>query len=155
MKQFLKKKLVDPLKEYLKSGTSPHKLAQGIAWGLVLGLIPFIGINTALCAGVAIIFRINMGVIQLVNYFVYPLQLALFLPFIKLGIYLFGIGDIPYPLETVWQRLQTNFIETIGDIWMANMSGIVLWLIVAPLLYYSGYYLGKVAIGKLVIKEEE
>lgn len=139
---------------FIKTGTSPSKLALGMAWGVVLGIIPLIGINTLLCALVAFVFRINMGVIQLVNYFVYPLQLILFVPFIKLGIYLFGANPVPYPLEDIWDRLQINFIETLGDIWMANLFGVFIWLVISPLLYGLTYTGSKYLINK-VYKEEE
>jgi uncharacterized protein (DUF2062 family) len=128
---------------------SPSKLGLGMAWGLVLGIIPLIGISTLLSAIVAFVFRINMGVIQLVNYLVYPLQLLLFVPFIKLGIYSFGANPLPYPIEEIWSRLQTNFLYTISDIWLTNLLGILVWLIISPILYMATYFGSKYLINKI------
>ncbi len=149
MKIFTHNKLIKPLVGYIKTGTSPTKISMGMAWGLVLGIIPLLGVNTILCAIVAFVFRINMGVIQLVNYFVYPLQLVLFIPFIKLGIYTFGGNPMPYPYEEIWGRLQVNFVDTLGDIWEANLYGILIWLAISPLSYGATYVVSKYAIGKM------
>lgn len=154
MKEFFNSKLIKPLLGFIKTGTSPTKLALGMAWGIVLGIIPLIGINTLLCILVAFVFKINMGVVQLVNYFVYPLQLILFIPFIKVGIYLFGKNTLSYPLEDIWDRLQVNFIETLGDIWMVNLFGIFIWLAISPLLYQLTYMGSKYLINR-VYKEEK
>jgi len=134
---------------------SPTKLALGIALGFVIGIIPVVGITTALCAVLAYIFRINMAVVQLANYIVYPLQVIFFIPFIKFGIYVFGVNPLPYPIDTVWDRLQSNFMETIGDIWWANLFGVLIWLVIAPLLYLLLFLSFKYFINKLYKEEKE
>ena len=141
MKAYFQTRLIQPLVGFLRTGMSPGKLATGISLGFVLGIIPFVGITTVLCAIVAYILRINMAVIQLVNYIVYPLQIILFIPFIKLAIYLFGVNPMPYPIEIVWDRLESDFLQTIGDIWLANLFGVLLWLGIAPFLF-MGVFLG-------------
>ena len=133
---------------------SPTKLASGIALGFVLGIIPFVGVTTLLCAILAYLFRINMAVVQLVNYIVYPLQVILFIPFIKLGEYIFQMNPLPYPIEVIWSRLQSNFLETIGEIWWANLLGILIWLLLAPLLYMAIFLSSKYLIKKFY-KENE
>lgn len=154
MKVFFYTKLILPLLSFLKTGMSPTKLAAGIALGFVIGIIPFVGITTILCGVLAYVFRINIGVVQLVNYVAYPLQITLFIPFIKLGIHLFGVNPLPYPLESIWDKLRSDFLETIGDIWLANFYGILIWLIVAPLLYLLIFMSSKYLIKKMH-KEEK
>ena len=154
MKTFFYTKLIQPLLSFLKTGMSPTKLASGIALGFVLGIIPFVGVTTLLCAILAYLFRINMAVVQLVNYIVYPLQVILFIPFIKLGEYIFQMNPLPYPIEVIWSRLQSNFLETIGEIWWANLLGILIWLLLAPLLYMAIFLSSKYLIKKFY-KENE
>jgi uncharacterized protein (DUF2062 family) len=69
----------------LQRGTAPQRLAFALALGFVLGCIPVIGIPTALCAMVAVLFRLNLPAIQAANYIAMPLQVALIVPFIRLG----------------------------------------------------------------------
>ena len=69
----------------LQRGIAPRRLALTLALGFVLGCIPIIGIPTALCAMVALLFRLNLPAIQAANYAAMPLQVALIVPFVRLG----------------------------------------------------------------------
>ena len=70
---------------------SSEAIALCISVGLVLGLFPVFGVPTALCALAAVVLRLNMPALQAVNYLVYPLQIALFAPFIHVGDWLFRL----------------------------------------------------------------
>lgn len=65
---------------------TPEVLALCLAFGLVLGVFPVYGIPTLLCAGVAVLLRLNFPALQLVNMLSSPLQFALFMPFHRLGV---------------------------------------------------------------------
>jgi uncharacterized protein (DUF2062 family) len=69
----------------LRLGISPRRLALTLALGFVLGCIPVIGIPTALCAIVALLFRLNLPTIQAANYAAMPFQVALIVPLARLG----------------------------------------------------------------------
>lgn len=69
----------------LKQGVSPQRLALTLAVGFAIGCIPLIGIPTALCAIVALAFRLNQPAIQAANYAAMPFQVALLIPFVRLG----------------------------------------------------------------------
>ena len=56
-----------------------------LALGFAVGCIPVIGIPTVLCAGLALALRLNLPAIQAANYAAMPLQLALIVPFVRLG----------------------------------------------------------------------
>jgi uncharacterized protein (DUF2062 family) len=70
---------------WLRQGVSPRRLALTLALGFAIGCIPVIGIPTALCAGLALALRLNLPAIQAANYAVMPVQLALIIPFVRLG----------------------------------------------------------------------
>lgn len=76
---------VERLRLFLVQGISPRRLALTLSIGFVLGCIPVIGIPTGLCALVALAFRLNQPAIQVANYAAMPFQLALFVPFLRLG----------------------------------------------------------------------
>jgi uncharacterized protein (DUF2062 family) len=77
---------------WLRQGISPQRLALTLALGLAIGCFPVMGIPTALCALLAVVFGLNLPVIQAANYAVMPLQLALIVPFVRMG-RLFGFGS--------------------------------------------------------------
>jgi uncharacterized protein (DUF2062 family) len=70
---------------WLGQGISPRRLALTLALGFAIGCIPVIGIPTVLCATLALALRLNQPAIQVANYAAMPLQLALMVPFMRLG----------------------------------------------------------------------
>jgi uncharacterized protein (DUF2062 family) len=70
---------------WLSQGISPRRLALTLALGFAIGCIPVVGIPTILCATVALALRLNLPAIQAANYAAMPLQLALIVPFMRLG----------------------------------------------------------------------
>jgi len=76
----------------LSQGISPGRLALTLALGFAIGCIPVIGIPTVLCATLALALRLNLPAIQAANYAAMPLQLALIVPFMRLGRWLVSAG---------------------------------------------------------------
>jgi uncharacterized protein (DUF2062 family) len=71
-------------------GLSPHKIALIVALGLVLGACPVYGCPTILCGLAAIVLRLNLPALQLVNQMATPVQIVLLLPFARTGSWIFG-----------------------------------------------------------------
>jgi uncharacterized protein (DUF2062 family) len=90
-------------------------LSLSIALGAVIGILPVLGSTTLLCAAAAILLRLNLPVIQLSNYLVYPLQIALLIPFVRLGAFLFQVEAPPFSIETLGALFQQNFWGTVAS----------------------------------------
>src|SRR5215468_459852 len=67
------------------AGLSAESIVVIVAAGLVLGVFPVYGCPTLLCMLAALVFRINLPAIQLVNQVCSPLQLALWIPLHRVG----------------------------------------------------------------------
>ena len=80
-----KRWLPQPLLSLSPRGMSPEAVALSVAVGFALGVFPLPWCPTLLCALAALILHLNAPAVQVVNYLVYPLQLALFTPFMRLG----------------------------------------------------------------------
>src|SRR5579864_5060415 len=80
---------------YLRQGISPPRLARALALGFALGCIPIVGLPTALCAMIALAFRLNQPLIQAANYAARPFQLVLILPLARLGAKLIPMASNP------------------------------------------------------------
>ena len=134
MKQgFFHRRLILPILNLLRQGITPEKIALSIAFGLALGVFPVIGATTLLCAAAAIVLRLNLPAIQLVNYFVYPLQIALLLPFIRFGEFLFRVREpIPFSITQVLEMIATSIPNAVATLWTATMHAIAAWLLVGP-----------------------
>lgn len=116
----------------LRHGLSPEGLAWSLAVGLALGISPLFGTSTALCAGAALTFRLNQPAMQLANYLAYPLQIALLLPFIRLGERLFGAPRLPLSLPVIQEALRANAWGALHLFWTSLWHAGVAWLLVVP-----------------------
>ncbi|MFA6468893.1 MAG: DUF2062 domain-containing protein [Bacteroidota bacterium] len=138
--EFFDRALVIPLLSFLKQGLSPQKLALCVSLGVVLGTFPVLGSTTLLCAVAAMLFRLNMPAIQLINYFVYPLQLLLFIPFIRAGEILFDQPPMPLDLAIIFSMLQSDIVDAIRTLWWTNVRAIVAWGITVPVMGFVLYH---------------
>ena len=67
MKAFLQKRLIAPILQLLTQGITPEKIALSLAFGIMLGVFPVLGTTTLLRFAAALIFRLNLAAVQLVN----------------------------------------------------------------------------------------
>lgn len=61
-----------------------------LALGFTVGCVPVVGAPTLLCTALALGLRLNLPAIQAANYAAMPFQLALIVPFLRLGGKLFA-----------------------------------------------------------------
>ncbi|HEY1759850.1 MAG TPA: DUF2062 domain-containing protein [Bryobacteraceae bacterium] len=80
-------------------GLSPKTVALVLALGLVLGMFPIYGCPTILCALASLVLGINLPALQLVNQLVTPLQLAMLVPFARLGAHIMRSPGLAAPFE--------------------------------------------------------
>jgi uncharacterized protein (DUF2062 family) len=125
---------------FLSQGITPEKLALTFSLGIILGVIPVIGVTTLLCTGVAIYLRLNIAVMQFVHYLIFPVQLLLMIPFFKTGSLLFGGDDFSFSFTDISAMLQLNFWQTIQKFWVANIYAVAIWAIIAIPSYFALYY---------------
>ena len=150
---FLYKKTVLPIVGLLKQGLSPEKISMGMACGIVLGIFPVLGSTTILCAIAAVIFRLNLPAVQLVNYLVYPLQLVLLIPFFHLGSLLFQVDPLPLSVQKVIAMLQSDLWGTILFLWDTTLHAIAVWLLVSPPILLTLHFIFTRLLRKLSFKK--
>ena len=120
----------------LKKGVTPRKLGQSIGLGIVLGIFPVLGTTTVLCGFAAMIFRLNQVAIQSINYVIYPIQIAMLIPFYRLGEKIFGIKPIDLNLSNILNQFQSDFWGATQEYTSTGLRGIVVWAMVAPVRYF-------------------
>jgi len=124
-----------------RQGLTPHKLAMTCALGVIVGIFPLFGVTTILCFAVAIAFRLNIPVIQLVNYLVAPLQLLFIIPFIKIGTILFHLNPFPYDSDQLIELFRNDFFLLLKEVGLALLLGIGVWASFSVPLFFVLYYL--------------
>jgi uncharacterized protein (DUF2062 family) len=114
---------------WLRQGISPRRLALTLALGFAIGCIPVVGIPTALCAVLALTLRLNLPAIQAANYAVMPLQLALIVPFARLGCWLFPFRyGHAANAAALLHHSPLNLISQLGS--LAGLA-MLAWLVIA------------------------
>ena len=136
MKKWLHRRLLGPLLGLLRAGLAPRQLALCIAIAIVIGNIPILGVSTILCACIALICRLNMPAIQLVQAAMAPTQLLLLIPFVRLGEWILGAPRQAVSLEAGLALLSRGVWQTIVALRDAIFHAALAWILIAPLCIY-------------------
>jgi hypothetical protein len=128
----LRRRVWEPLMVQLRQGLSPQGMAWSLSLGLGAGVSPLIGSSTLLCILLSQVFRLNQVVMQVANYLAYPLQLALLIPFIRLGETLFHAPRLPLSIEVLSRAIKADAWGALHTFWTSLWHASVAWLITAP-----------------------
>src|SRR5229473_1938620 len=93
MKNWLNRRILEPLLALLRDGLSPRRLA--------------------LCAVIALIFRLNLPAIQLVQAAMAPTQLLLLIPFVRLGEWMLRVPPQIVSIEDAFALLSLGIWQAI------------------------------------------
>ncbi len=126
-----RKRLIAIIIKFLKQGITPERLALSISLGITVGIIPLIGVTTIIISAAVFSLRLNFAAAQLVHYVVHPIQIALFIPFIKLGEIFHSEALLPGSFLNLLGQAKADLWGTIHDFWVANLSALGIWTIIA------------------------
>lgn len=126
------RRVAKPFLDLLRQGITPEKIALTIALGLALGVTPVIGSTTLLCTLAAAVLRLNLPAIQLVNGLAYPLQLALIVPFLRAGAWIFHAPLPALTVASLFTLIHAGVWHAIATLWTATMHALVAWLVFSP-----------------------
>ena len=119
-------------------GATPRRLAWSIAAGLLIGINPIIGTTTVFCLAAAFSFRLNLVASQIANHAMFPLELALVIPFIRLGSRVFHTAEMPLSPRLFLQAVRTTPLALTRQVWVWEWHALVLWaaisVVAAPLI---------------------
>jgi len=147
--------VINPIRTLLTQGITPEKIGLSIAFGIVLGVFPVLGSTTILCLAAAMIFRLNLPAIQLVNWLVYPLQLIVLVPLIRLGETLFRVAPLPISVAQILAISHEGLRQTIAVLWLVELHALAAWFIVAPPAIFLLYFPLSRALRRLLASSAE
>jgi hypothetical protein len=140
------------LLEFLKMGITPEQLAFCIALGAVIGIMPALGMPTIFCTLVALLFRLNLAAMQIVNLCTYPLQIALLIPFIRAGEWVFGAKHLELSIERIQRMLKADLWGTVFNLWATTLRAVVIWIVLAPAILAALYLIFLPLLRKLKLE---
>jgi len=136
---FLRRRLVRPLLALLRQGVTPHKLALSVALGVVIAVVPVLGVSTTLCALVALALRLNMPAIQVVNYLLTPVQLLLIIPLLRFGEWIARAPRFPITLDDGLALLSHGVVSAVRVLGTAIFHASLGWIVLAPFAAFALY----------------
>ena len=129
---WIQRKALDPLLSELRHGATPEGMATSAAVAAILAIVPVFGITTALCFFAGRLFRLNHVIMQGVNCLMYPFQLLLILPFLRIGETLLGADRLvlsPASYAAEFSASPWGFFEKFGKAIALSSLG---WVLCAP-----------------------
>jgi len=118
------------LQGVMTSGITPQKLALTLCIGVVVGVMPLVWGTTLICLLLGHVFRLNQVALQSLNYLLYPAQLALLIPFYKLGAWLFPWGA-HVPPDILFSLFHTPDWSSVQLIAWITFTSIAAWTVTA------------------------
>ena len=150
MKRLKDNRLTRLLLDLLKQGITPHKLALAVALGVLLGITPVIGVTIVACTVAALLLRLNLPLIQLVNNLCYPLQILLLIPFVQAGQWLFRQPPLPFSFTQIADMIRADLWGSIVSLWGYTWHGLVAWLLFCAVVGPLGYFALMLPLKRLV-----
>ena len=141
---FWRRRVLEPILALLKQGLTTHEIALTIALGVAGGIFPFLGFTAGLCFLLALAFRLNQPIIQLINQLLWPVQLTMIVVYIKIGSWIYGVQAMPFdPTEVT--RIFAESPNPWNTFWsrfgLMGLHALTAWLIslpvVVPAIYFS------------------
>jgi uncharacterized protein (DUF2062 family) len=130
-RSFLQRRVVDPVLAQLRLGVTPRKLALSLALGVVVSVMPVLGITALVAVALGALLRLNQPAILAANYAAYPLQIALFLPFFQAGAWITRGPPVSVSLAQIRAEMAEGLWATIARYSEANLRALAAWAIVA------------------------
>jgi uncharacterized protein (DUF2062 family) len=146
---WLRHRLADPVIALLRQGVTARELALSLAFGLGFGVFPVLGVSTVLCTAVAIVLRLNLPAIQLVNYAASPLQLLLIIPFVRIGEKLVGAVPEPLSIDAGLKLLASGVFRAVQLLGSAIVHAAIGWAAIGPFAIYLVYRLLRPLLAKV------
>ncbi|MEZ4919490.1 MAG: DUF2062 domain-containing protein [Saprospiraceae bacterium] len=112
-------------------GLSPQLMAWSVSIGLVFGIFPFLGVTTLLLTGLAFVSRLNLPIMISISYLAFPLQIGLFIPFLRLGKNIsLGDGHL-IPMSEISAQFEASFWMAVQNLWRELLYSFLGWLVLA------------------------
>jgi uncharacterized protein (DUF2062 family) len=134
------RRIVAPIARQLTQGITPARLALALAVGGVIAVNPFLGTTTLSCLAVGFLLRLNQPALQIANLLGVPFQLALIVPWVRAGEWLYGTAPMPVNPALLVGEFSAGpwrFLERFG---LTGLHAASAWLLGAPVLASAFFF---------------
>jgi uncharacterized protein (DUF2062 family) len=119
--------LKDKTKALFKQGLTPIQLCESIIVSGALSVIPILGITTFVLTTLSIKRKLNLPLMIAISYLMWPIQILLIIPFIRVGEFIFSVPSTQHTAEEIIKSFQNNFFQTLSKLSFELLSGLGGW----------------------------
>ncbi|GAB2801713.1 hypothetical protein GCM10027275_54800 [Rhabdobacter roseus] len=135
---------------FLKQGTSIRQLAWSLTLSLLLGVFPLIGTANFIITLLAVRYKLNLPLMLAISYALYPVQILLWVPFLRVGEGVLGLPAFPI----TWEQLRASFDLGIGfalnHFGLAMLCATLGWLLLSGVVMMGFYHVFKFILQRLL-----
>ena len=115
----------------LKQGLTPKELSQSIIVSGLISTIPILGVSTFMITTVSLKRKLNFPVMISLSYLMWPVQILLIIPFIRVGEFIFSVPRHHHTVEEIISSFQSSFFQTLTQLSFELLCGLGGWLLTA------------------------
>lgn len=145
---------IENFKGFLKQGATPKALAASSTVGLLLGVFPVLGVTTLMMGAISVRWRLNLPLMLALSYVIYPAQIALLIPFVRVGEWMTGTAPTQFSFDAMGQAFEKNFMAALVDLGAANLQAVAGWCLLA-LPIGAAVFVLLVPVFRLILKKRQ
>jgi hypothetical protein len=135
-------------KNFLLQGTSLSSLSWSITVSALLGVFPLIGTSNFILAGLALRYRLNLPLMLAISYALYPVQILLLVPYLRLGEVVLGSPATALSWSELKVSAGLGIMPTLEKFGSALLLSTVGWFLTSLLGLGVLYYLIRFVLRK-------
>jgi uncharacterized protein (DUF2062 family) len=140
------------LRTQLTQGVTPDRLAFTLGVGTACSVLPFLGFTTLLNLGAGLWLRLNHPILQIVNYLLGGVQLALILVYIRVGEWLWRAPHQPLSLAQLTADFRADPWGFFARFAWTGVHAATAWLLSVPLIVALIYWTTRPALRRLAAR---
>jgi hypothetical protein len=131
-----------------KQGLTPIQLTQSILVSALISIIPILGLSTFLLTLLSLKRKLNLPIMIALSYLMWPIQLLMIIPFIKIGEFIFSVPQPHHSVEEIIASFQNSFLGTLSQLSFELLCGFGGWLLTAVPFFTLLYLVSNFLISK-------
>lgn len=114
-----------------KQGLTPKEITLSVIVSGLISIIPVLGVSTFMITTVSLKSKLNLPVMIALSYLMWPVQIFLIIPFIRVGEFIFSVQANNHTLEEIISSFHNSFFRALSHLSFELLCGLGGWFLTA------------------------